>query len=87
MTTPLGAVARFAAVRRDDVLQFGQALGLPQSVGSRLLDESRAAIGRHANALLDAYKAWPAGQVDPGEARLLRQIVYGPIRELLAQLT
>ena len=87
LTTPMGAVARFAAVRRDDVLQFGQALGLPQSVGSRLLDESRAAIGRHANALLDAYQALPAGQVDPGEARLLRQIVYGPIRELLAQLT
>lgn len=86
LTTPMADVSRLADVRRDHVLQFGQALGLPPSVGARLMDQLIAAIGMQARQLLDAYQAQPPAQVDPGEARLLRQIVHGPVRDMTAQL-
>ena len=86
LTTPMADASHLADVRRDHVLQFGQALGLPQSVGERLLDRLIGAVEVHARSLLDDYQAQPAEQIEPGEARLLRQIVYGPIREMVAQL-
>lgn len=84
MTTPMGAAVAFAKVRRADVLEFGSVLGVPARLGARLLDESASAIAKHAAQLLEAYEASPTAQ--PGEARLLRLIVHGPVRDMLRQL-
>lgn len=84
LTTPMGAAARFAAVRRADVLAFAQELGLPAPLAGRLLDELLGRIEPQARALSQAHAAAPGTL--PGEARLLRQIVHGPIAGMTRQL-
>jgi serine/threonine-protein kinase HipA len=84
LTAPVGAAATFAAVRRADVMAFGEELGLPAVLGARLLDELLRIIEPNARALVRNYEA--STGADPGEARLLRQILYGPVVQMTRQL-
>lgn len=77
LTTPMGTATRFGAVRRADVLEFAQDLGLPAALGERLLDDLLARIEPAARDMSAAHDADP--EASPGEARLLRQVVHGPI--------
>src|SRR5690606_15500226 len=74
LSWPMGAARRFAELRRADVLAFGEALGLPSSVGGRLLDGLLSALPGAADRQLD--KALAQG-LNVGEMRLLRQIRHG----------
>ena len=84
LSTPMGAATRFAVVRRPDVQAFARELGLPEPLASRLLDELLGRIEAHARTLSEAHDAAPDSL--PGEARLLRQIVHGPIVGMTRQL-
>lgn len=85
LTTPMGAATRFTGVRRADVLAFAQELGLPKPLAGRLLDELLGRIEPQARTLSQAHDAAP--DAHPGEARLLRQIVHGPIVGMTRQLS
>ena len=86
IVTPTGDAKRFGQVRRDDVLAFGEVLGIKPSLGQRWLDDILKRVDGAASSLIERYEAGDTGAVLPGEARLLRQIVFGPIRDMTAQL-
>ncbi len=77
----MGEERRIGRIARADVLAFGRALDIPHAVTTRELDRMIAATTGHAVSLLDQYENGDLGAVEPGEARLLRQIVYGPLRD------
>ncbi|WP_269789521.1 HipA domain-containing protein [Stenotrophomonas sp. Iso1] len=81
---PMGAATRFGDVNRAEVAAFGQAIGIPERLALAELDQIAAAVRRESLALYLAYEAGQTHAVDPGEARLLRQIVHGPIPDALA---
>lgn len=81
---PMGSAARFADVTKAEVGAFGQSIGIPVGLTLRELERLAKDLWREAQALLQAYEQGITHQVDPGEARLLRQIVYGPITDALA---
>lgn len=82
LVTPIGEAGRFNEVNRNELLYFADQLGLPASVGNRLLDDLLGKLAKHTEPLLEAVTA----DNYAGEARLLRQIVYGPMREMAMQL-
>lgn len=83
---PMGDVVIFRNVKRAEVAAFGQSIGIPVSLALNELDRLAKDLWREAQALLQAYEAGATHAVDPGEARLLRQIVYGPITDALASV-
>ena len=84
LTTPIGQASTFASVRRSDVLVLGELLGLPPRLGARLLDELLARVEPAARNLSSGYEA--SAEARAGEARLLRQIVHGPVVQMTRQL-
>lgn len=86
LVTPMGEARRFGEISRTDVLTLGVELGLPERVAGRMLKELQDRIEREAALLLERYEQGKYGPVGAGEARLLRQIVHGPIADMLRQL-
>lgn len=84
LSWPMGEARRFEELRRTDVLAFGEVLGLPNSVGNRLLDGLLSALPAAADRQLD--KALAQG-LNVGEMRLLRQIRHGVLADMQQQLS
>lgn len=82
LSWPMGQARRRHGLRRQDVLAFGEALGIPARTGERLLGELLRAIEAGADALLATL---PPGMT-AGEQRLLRQIRYGVMADGIRQL-
>ncbi|WP_303748100.1 HipA domain-containing protein [Stenotrophomonas pigmentata] len=80
---PMGNAARFAEVTKAEVEAFGLSIGVPVKLTLLELDRLAKNLWREAQVLLQAYEEGITHQVDPGEARLLRQIVYSPITDAL----
>jgi len=81
---PMGGATRFANVTKAEIGAFGQSIGVPVRLTLLELERLAKDLWREAQAMLQAYEQGITQQVDPGEARLLRQIVYGPITDALA---
>lgn len=86
IVTSTGTAERFGQVRREDVIAFGEVLAIPPRLGERWLDDVLKRTGPAVSELMKRYEAGATGTVHPGEARLLRQIVHGPIRDMSRQL-
>ena len=84
LIAPIGTATRFGVVRRKDVVDFAGGMGLPAPLADRLLDELLSRILPTARAMSEAHGA--DRNALPGEARLLRQIAYGPIAGMTRQL-
>lgn len=87
LVTPMGEAKRFGEVRLVDVQHFGQMLGVPPPASTRMIQDLLARLNQQAPLLLQACESDPALAVLPGEARLLRQLVYGHLRDMTQQLT
>ncbi|MCC4605876.1 HipA domain-containing protein [Xanthomonas campestris] len=83
---PMGTIRRCADIGRDDVAAFGHSIGVPAKLTLRHLDELATAIRRESHAVLQSYEQGATHAVDPGEARLLRQIVFGPMEDALRRV-
>jgi serine/threonine-protein kinase HipA len=84
VTSPHGQT--YAQVTRKSAIGFGGMLGINERAAERELDNLHARIQAHAPSLYAEYEAGAAHGIDPGEARLLRGITHGPIKDMLAQL-
>ena len=82
----MGAARAFGQVRREDVVAFGNALGVPEQTTLRQLERIAGDMRDKARSLVDAYEAGEHGRPWAGEARLLRQIAWGVIEETLRRL-
>lgn len=71
---------------RGSAIAFGSTVGINARAAERELDFLLERIKAHVGRLYDEYEAGAAHGVDPGEARLLRGIIHGPVKEMLAQL-
>lgn len=83
---PLGGAVRFADVNRAAMVAFARSIGVPERLALSQLDTMVNALRRQSTALLQAHEDGAAGRVEPGEARLLRHIVHGPLADALEQL-
>src|SRR5690606_15860828 len=86
LVIPMGAARVLGDVRRDDVVVFGNALGVPEQTTLRQLGRIAGGMRDRARRLVDAYEAGKHGKPLAGEARLLRQITWGVVEEKLRQL-
>lgn len=86
LVIPVGEAATIGATHRADVVAFGETLGVPERVTLRQLDDLAARLQREAPALVEAFEAGKHGGALPGEARLLRQIVHGVMKDALDRL-
>lgn len=82
----MGDKRHVGAIGRAEVLDFGHRLGVPARVAARHLDRLCADLPREAARLLDEYAQGATGHADPGEARLLRQVVHGPVADAVRAL-
>ncbi|AOA73202.1 HipA domain-containing protein [Stenotrophomonas rhizophila] len=76
----------YKQVSRGSAIAFGATIGINARAAERELDYLLERIQAHAGKLYDEYEAGAARGVDPGEARLIRGIIHGPVRDMLAQL-
>ncbi len=84
---PMGEVVHFGQVTRAEVGAFGLSIGIPVRLALQELDHLANVLWQQAQFLLQAYEAGAAAlTVDPGEARLLRQIVHGPVADAMGQV-
>lgn len=80
LSIPMGNARYFADLTREDVLTFGEHLGLSRPGATRTLDEMLASVGNDAAAIRAEINA--TSHVDGGEARLLDLIERLPIAEM-----
>lgn len=83
--TPPGAMP-YNQWRRDTAIAFGATIGINARAAERALDYLLERIQAHVGNLYSEYENGAARGVDPGEARLLRGIMHGPIKDMVAQL-
>jgi len=83
---PMGTARTFGSVRRDDVVAFAAAIGVPESAAQRETGRMIEAVHSHGRALAQACSEGADGPVHAGEARLLRQIVYGVLEDAVRAL-
>lgn len=86
LVIPMGEATSIGATRQADVVAFGVALGVPERATVRQLGDLTARLRREAPRLLEAFEAGEHGRALPGEARLLRQIVHGVMKDGLDRL-
>src|SRR5690606_8993656 len=86
LVIPMGEATSIGATRQADVVAFGVALGVPERATVRQLGDLTARLRREAPRLLEAFEAGEHGRALPGEARLLRQIVHGVMKDALERL-
>lgn len=86
LVTPAGNATRAGDVRREHVVAFGAELRLPPRLVLQQLDAMLDQVPARARELLTRFEADARGPAAMGEARLLRQIVHGPIEDMRRQL-
>lgn len=86
LVIPMGAARTFGSVRRADVVAFAAAIGVPEQPCLRQLDRLVEAAVQHGRRLVEECDQGRAGPVHPGEARLLRQMVYGVMEDAVRAL-
>ena len=86
LSQPMGTANYLGDLRRKDVLVFGQALGLPQAILQRQLDNMTSTIIKKADALIAQVEALPGITNKAGELRMLREIRYKMIAEMVNRL-
>lgn len=86
LVIPMAAARAFGDVRRDDVVAFGDAIGVPEQTTLRQLDRIAGGMRDRARSLVEAYEAGTYGRAWAGEARLLRQIAWGVVEQKLREL-
>lgn len=79
----LGAMRCHADVTRASVLEMAAALGVPTSLATRELDKLCATVPAGAAHWYTTYMQ----QLSAGEARLVRQIIHGVMKDMLARLS
>lgn len=92
MTVALPGVNTFAQVTRASLIEAGTMLGLPETLGKRLVDELLAAIqrevGKLAEELANNYDEHPKVRAEDRniEGRVVRAIQHITIRDMLDRL-
>ncbi|MCK9489957.1 MAG: HipA domain-containing protein [Xanthomonadales bacterium] len=86
LVIPMGTARTFGSVRRDDVVAFAAAIGVPESAAQREAGQMIEAVRSHGHALAQACSEGADGPVDAGEAWLLRQIVHGVVEDAVRAL-
>lgn len=88
LSIQIGEAKNFAAVTRDNFCKFADQLGVNPRAASRLVDEFTAAIGPTADALVQEFETLkiPEPAVRAGQLRVLNNIRYTAIREMIGRL-
>lgn len=92
MTVTLPGANTFAQVTRASLIEAGAMLGLPESLGKRLVDELLAAVqreaGKLAEELADNYHQHPKARAEDRsiEGRVVGAIHHVTIRDMLDRL-
>lgn len=86
LVIPMGRARTVSRVGRDDVLGFATAIGIPAAAARREIGRMVEAVPTHGRALVQACSEGAEGPVDAGEARLLRQIVFGLVEDVVSGL-
>lgn len=86
LSMPMGRARRFGDLQRDDVIAFGSQIGIPERVTRDHLDELLRAIAPAAATAVGHMETGASPIRAPGEARQLRLIVSGVLRDMSRQL-
>jgi len=82
----MGDAIQFGDLRKEHVLQFGLALGLPQALSLRVLVQMIKDIVPAADMLIMHVEAGPPHSGKAGEMQMLNRIRYLCIQEMIDQL-
>lgn len=86
LSLPMGRAKRFGELRREDVLAFGEALGIPAKVSADHLGALLKAIAPAAAELVGRMETGASAIQHAGEQRQTRLIVSGVLRDIRQQL-
>lgn len=82
----MGDAIQYGDLRKEHVLQFGLALGLPEALSSRVLVQMIKDIVPSADMLIMQVEAEPSHSGKAGEMQMLKKIRYLCIQEMIEQL-
>ncbi|WP_288739426.1 HipA domain-containing protein [uncultured Rheinheimera sp.] len=82
----MGDAIQFGELRKEHVLQFGLALGLPKALSLRVLVQMMKDILPAADKLISQVEAEPSHPGKAGEMQMLNKIRYLCIQEMIGQL-
>lgn len=86
LSQKMGAAAHFGELRKHHVLHFGQALGLPEALSARIIEQMKKTIVQAADKLAAQVAAEPPHDGKAGEMQMLKKIRHLCIQEMLNQL-
>ncbi|WP_454733250.1 MULTISPECIES: HipA domain-containing protein [Cupriavidus] len=84
LSMQIGATRHYRDLRRVDVIQAGQELGLSRAAAAFELDAVIAAVTEHANPVRAEVEA--EAMPDGGESRILNAILAMPVKEMSERL-
>jgi serine/threonine-protein kinase HipA len=83
---PINGKERFGDVTREDVLAFSETLGIPNSLASKQLDRIASGIDGEFSNLYQQVEQLPPSVARPGELRMLRQVQFLVVKEMVKRL-
>jgi len=86
VSVPINDKERFADVTREDILAFSQTLGIPNTLASKELHRIASSINEEFTNLYLQVEQLPPCSARPGELRMLRQVQYLVVKEMVKRL-
>lgn len=86
LSQPMGDALTLGELTKSDVITFGQGLGLKEKQCLQQLDLLTSTIEDHALALYQEVENLAVNDCKAGELRMLREIIYILIKEMVAKV-
>lgn len=86
VSVPINGKERFGDVTREDVLAFSETLGIPNALASKQLDRIASGIDGEFSNLYQQVEQLPPSVARPGELRMLRQVQFLVVKEMVKRL-
>lgn len=86
LSQPMGNAKTLSELTREDAIKFAEQLGLPDKLSLNLLERLLSEIEFNADALIKQVESLPEIPHKAGELRMLREIRYKLIAEMVVKL-
>ncbi len=87
LSQPMGEARFLSDLTTKNVLLFAEELGIPAKLATLELNKMMQGIEGKAESLIELVKNKPAYKGKPGEERMLNEIFYNCIREMVSRLS
>ncbi len=87
LSQKVGDATYFRQLTKADLISFGRTIGLPEKVAANEINKLTKKIVPEFDGLYGVVENWPDSENKPGDLRMLREIKYLVLLEMISKIT